>query len=67
MVREYIFGDSKMEHFQDKTTFWRHLDHNDIVRRNRYRGRSKWIRDGKGNLTYLNPETDNYHSYHILW
>ena len=61
------FGDSKMEHFKDKTGIWKSKDHGDPVRRKSYLARSKGIKDKAGNLTWKNPESPNYHSIRILW
>ena len=61
------FGDSSMQHFKDKTGIWKHLDHGDKERRKNYLARAKGIKNKKGELTYLNPLSPNWHSYRILW
>ena len=61
------FGDSSMQHYKDKTGIWKGLDHKDKNRRDNYRKRAGGIKDKEGNLTYLNPMSANFHSYHILW
>ena len=61
------FGDSSMQQFRDKTGIWRSLDHGDKKRRDNYLKRSKGIKNKKGELTYLNPLSPNYHSIKILW
>jgi len=62
-------GDSRkgIEHFKDKTGIWKELDHNDKKRRENYLKRSKGIKNKKGELTYLNPLSPNYHAVKILW
>ncbi len=61
------FGARDMEHFKDSTGIWKELDHNDKKRRENYLKRSKGIKNKKGELTYLNPLSPNYHSIKILW
>lgn len=61
------FGDSSMEHFRDRTGIWKSLDHGDKKRRENYRRRAKGIKNKKGELTYLDPKSPNYHSYNVLW
>jgi hypothetical protein len=61
------FGDSSMEHYQDKTGIWKHLDHLDKDRRSNYQKRAKGIRNINGKNTWTNPNSANFHSYHILW
>jgi len=61
------FGARDMQHFKDKTGIWSELDHNDKKRRENYLKRSKGIKNKKGELTYLNPLSPNYHAIKILW
>jgi len=61
------FGDNRYSHFTDKTGIWSKLDHKDPKRRKNYLTRSKGIKDKNGKLTYLNPESPNYHAIRILW
>ena len=61
------FGSAAMEHFKDKTGIWKSKDHLDKDRRKNYLTRSKGIKNKKGELTYNNPESPNYHSRKILW
>jgi len=61
------FGDSSMEHYHDKLGAWSFLDHNDPVRRASYRARASGIRNKKNKLTYLDPNSANYWSFHYLW
>lgn len=61
------FGARNMEHFKDKSEIWKELDHNDKKRRENYLKRSKAIKNKKGELTYLNPLSPNYHAIKILW
>ena len=56
--RDVHFGHSQYQDF---------LDHGDPERRRRYLARAKGIRDGKGRLTWTNPESPNYWSVHVLW
>ena len=52
------FGDNRYEDF---------LTHGDLTRRARYRKRASRIRDENGGLTYLNMNSPNHWSYHLLW
>ena len=61
------FGSAAMEHFKDKTGIWKSKDHLDKERRKNYKSRSSGIKNKKGELTYNNPESPNYHSRKILW
>jgi hypothetical protein len=66
--KRIYFGATGYEQFKDKTFL---LDpdtnHLDPKRRKNYLSRSLKIKDKKGNLTYLNPESANYHAIRILW
>jgi len=62
------FGNPKYQHFKDKTDLLpKSLNHGDKKRRDNYLKRSKAIKNKKGELTYLNPESPNYHAVRILW
>ncbi len=61
------FGDNKRQHYYDRTRIWGHLDHNNKERRRLYHARAKGIKDKYGNLTYKDPESPNYYSFHVLW
>ncbi len=61
------FGARDMEHYKDKTGIWKSKDHLDKDRRKSYRARASGIKNKKGELTYQNPESGNYHSYNVLW
>lgn len=61
------FGDSRYDHYFDKTNIWSKLNHLDKKRRESYLARAKGIKDGSGKLTYNDPTTPNYHSINILW
>lgn len=56
------FGATDYEHYKDSTglNIWSHLDHNDHVRRNRYR-----LRHRNDNIN--NPEYPGYYSWWYLW
>lgn len=60
-------------HVNGKTVHFGHpdyedyLDHRDKERRKRYLTRAKAIRNKKGELTHLNPESANFWSVHVLW
>ena len=56
-----------MQHFKDKTGIWKDKDHGDETRRKNYLTRSKGIKNKKGELTYKDPNSPNYHSRNILW
>jgi len=61
------FGNPKYQHFKDRTKIWSKLDHNNTTRQNSYLSRSKGIKNKKGELTWTNPESANYHAIRILW
>ena len=61
------FGDSRLQHFKDKTGIWASLDHNDKERRKNYLTRSAGIKRKDGTLTKDDPTSPNYHSRRILW
>ena len=61
------FGNPNYQHFKDKTGIWKELDHNDKKRRENYLKRSKGIKNKKGELTWKDPNSANYHSIRILW
>jgi len=61
------FGDRNSEHYKDKTGIWKSKDHLDKERRANYRKRASGIKNKKGELTYLDPTTSNYHAYNVLW
>ncbi len=61
------FGDTRYQHFKDKTKIFKNLDHNDKQRKKNYLTRSAKQTDGKGNLTLNNPLSANYHARRILW
>ena len=62
------FGNINYQHFKDKTGLLpKSLNHGDKKRRDNYLKRSKSIKNKKTELTYLNPESANYHSVRILW
>lgn len=61
------FGDSRYQHFKDRTGLWSQLDHNDKKRRANYRARAKGALKKDGTPAYLDPSQPAWHSYHILW
>ena len=61
------FGDTRYEHFKDKTGIHKNLDHNDEKRRKNYLTRTSNQKDGQGKLTKNNPLSANYHARRILW
>ena len=61
------FGSRNMQHFKDLTGIWKKLDHLDDKRRKNYLARAKGIKNKKGELTFKNPESANYHAVRILW
>lgn len=65
--RTIHFGDANMEHYYDKTGFWRSKDHLDKERRNSYLARSGGIRSGSGRLTKDDSMSPNFHARRILW
>ena len=44
-----------------------YLIHKDKDRRERYLARAKKIKNKKGELTYINPESSNFWSINLLW
>ena len=52
------FGDSRCKDF---------LTHQDWILRRMFRKRASKIKDKDGNLTYKDPNYDNFWSYHLLW
>jgi hypothetical protein len=65
--RAIHFGDSKMEHYKDRTGYWKSKDHNDKIRRKNYLARSAKITNKRKELTKDNPKYANYHARRILW
>lgn len=61
------FGDTAYQHYLDRTKLVSDMDHLDVERRRRYMARAGSIRNKDGKRTVLDPESPNYHSYHILW
>ena len=61
------FGNPNYQHFKDKTGIWKKLDHNDPQRRENYLKRAKGIKNKKGELTWKDPTSPNYHAIKILW
>lgn len=63
------FGDTRYKHYKDTTGLkhYSHLDHGDKTRRERYLVRAKGIKNKKGELSYLDPESANYYSIKYLW
>ena len=65
--RKIHFGDVRYQQFKDATGIYKNLDHNDQERRKRYLKRATNIKNKKGELTYKDPESPNYHAVRILW
>ena len=61
------FGDTRYQHFKDKSKHWTSLDHGDKKRRENYLTRTANQKDGKGNLTRDNPLSANFHARRVLW
>ena len=63
------FGDTRYQQYKDTTNLklYKHLDHLDKDRRERYRARASKIIDKQGNLTYKDPNSANYYAYNYLW
>lgn len=60
-IKRIPFGDNRYEQYRDTTPLklYKHLDHNDINRRNNYRKRH----DGEQKNKY----SSGYFSYYYLW
>lgn len=66
-VKRWIhFGDTRYQHYKDKTGIWSELDHNDPERRRRYLARASKIKS-RGKLTAKNKNSPNFWSINILW
>lgn len=65
--KRIYFGDSSMQQYYDKFGKYSFLNHNDENRLKRYKSRAKAIKDKYGRLTYNNPDSPNFWSYHFLW
>ena len=61
------FGDSREQHFKDRTGIFASQDHNDPERRKSYLRRTANIRNKEGKLTRDDPTSANYHARRILW
>ena len=63
------FGSRDMEHYKDQTPLqlYKHLNHNDVKRREAYLARARGIKDKNGHLTKDNPEKSNYYAIRYLW
>tara|TARA_R110001632_G_scaffold151476_1_gene269060 strand:+ start:6486 stop:6770 length:285 start_codon:yes stop_codon:yes gene_type:complete len=61
------FGDAKAEQYRDATGYWKMKDHNDKKRQASYLARAKGIKNKKGELTWKDPTSPNYHATRILW
>ena len=62
------FGDSKFQHYKDKTSLLpKEMNHLDPLRRTSYIMRASKIENKYGNLTYKDPTYANYHALEILW
>jgi len=66
--KRLYFGATGYPQYKDKTGLLNpDTNHLDKARRKRYLARAKKITDKEGNLTYLDPESPNYHAVNILW
>ena len=63
------FGDTRYQHFKDKTPLklYSNLDHGDKKRRDAYRKRHEKILLKDGTPAYKNKEQSAYYSYYFLW
>ena len=63
------FGDTRYQQFKDTTPLklYKHLDHNDTVRRDAYKARHKKITNMKGEAVYKDIQSPAYWSYNYLW
>jgi hypothetical protein len=62
----YVIYKGKKINFGDKR-YQDFTQHNDLVRRSRYRARASKIKNKKGELTFNNKLYSNYWAYHLLW
>ena len=66
--KKVYFGDSKYDHFKDKTGLLaKASNHLDQKRKDAYLARSSKIKDKDGNLTINDPTSPNWHATRILW
>lgn len=61
------FGDTRYDHYFDKSGIWSSKNHNDAKRRKNYLTRSGGIKNKQGKLTMNDPSSPNYHSRRVLW
>lgn len=61
------FGDSRHQHYKDKLGHFKHLDHNDEKRRERFHKRMKSIKKSDGKLAYRDKNSPLYYSMMYLW
>jgi hypothetical protein len=65
------FGDKRYAHFKTSSKIPKSMhiyeEHGDEKRRNNYRSRASKITDKFGNLTFNDPKSPNFYSYHFLW
>jgi hypothetical protein len=62
------FGDSRYQHFFDKTKLLdESFNHLDDDRRQRYLKRASKIKDKDGKLTMYDENSPNYYAIRILW
>ena len=66
--KEVHFGNSNYQHYNDKTGLLnKKLNHLDKDRQKKYLSRAKGIKNNKGNLTYKDVTSANYHAIKVLW
>ena len=66
-IRKINFGNRKYQQYRDKGGHYKHLNHGDKERRDRYLKRAKGIKNKEGKLTWKDRNTSNYWSVHYLW
>jgi len=61
------YGDTRYDHYHDRTPLNLYTDHNDHVRRLNYLKRASKIRNKDGQLTVNDPFSPNRYSVITLW
>jgi len=61
------FGDTRYQHYKDRSGIWSKMDHKDDERRKKYLARATKIKNKNGDLTANDPSSPNYHAIRILW
>mgnify|MGYP006199622479 CR=1 FL=1 len=61
------FGNKNYEQYKDTIGFYKHMDHNDPIKREAYLKGAKRVKNLKGELTWKDKNSANYYSVKYLW